>query len=50
MMCINVSPVEQLRSSGFPAYTTSAGWMGYSDETIEQVRHLDVAAVICMCT
>src|SRR4051812_27531616 len=25
---------EELRREGFPAYTTSAGWMGYSDEHI----------------
>src|SRR5437764_4562714 len=23
---------EEMRQSGFPAYTTSAGWLGYSDE------------------
>ena len=27
---------DELLSSGYPAYTTSAGWLGYSDETIRQ--------------
>ncbi|MEJ8568025.1 L-fuconate dehydratase [Elongatibacter sediminis] len=26
--------IEQLRNNGFPGYTTSAGWLGYSDERI----------------
>lgn len=26
--------IEYLRRNGYPAYTTSAGWMGYSDEKI----------------
>ena len=26
-----------LRDSGYPAYTTSAGWFGYSDEEIQQL-------------
>ena len=28
---------SEMRRDGFPAYTTSAGWLGYSDE---QIRHL----------
>ena len=28
---------EEMRARGYPAYTTSAGWLGYSDE---KVRHL----------
>ena len=28
---------EEMRDKGFPAYTTSAGWLGYSDE---KLRHL----------
>jgi L-fuconate dehydratase len=28
---------EQMRREGYPAYTTSAGWLGYSDE---KIRHL----------
>jgi len=27
----------ELHSSGYPAYTTSAGWMGYSDEKIRRL-------------
>jgi L-fuconate dehydratase len=26
--------IEKLKSSGYPAYTTSAGWLGYSDDKI----------------
>ncbi len=26
-----------LRTRGYPAYTTSAGWLGYSDEKVEQL-------------
>ena len=25
-----------MRGSGYPAYTTSAGWLGYSDEKVRQ--------------
>jgi L-fuconate dehydratase len=32
----------EMRERGFPAYTTSTGWLGYSDE---KVRHLCQAAV-----
>jgi L-fuconate dehydratase len=28
------SRLEELLSSGYPAYTTSVGWMGYSDEKV----------------
>jgi L-fuconate dehydratase len=27
--------IEKLKKSGYPAYTTSAGWLGYSDEKIQ---------------
>jgi hypothetical protein len=27
----------QMRTSGYPAYTTSAGWLGYSDEKIRRL-------------
>jgi len=27
----------QIRASGYPAYTTSAGWLGYSDEKIRRL-------------
>ena len=30
----------ELKANGYPAYTTSAGWMGYSDEKIERVCEL----------
>lgn len=30
---------RQLLQSGYPAYTTSAGWIGYSDERIRQACH-----------
>ena len=33
---------QRLRTDGFPAYTTSAGWLGYDDE---KVRRLCVEAV-----
>src|SRR5712692_3068548 len=33
---------EEMHRSGFPAYTTSAGWLGYSDE---KTRHLCREAV-----
>lgn len=26
--------IQQLRDNGFPGYTTSAGWLGYSDEKV----------------
>ncbi len=28
---------QQMQTSGFPAYTTSAGWLGYSDEKIQRL-------------
>lgn len=27
---------QEMRTKGFPAYTTSAGWLGYSDEYVRQ--------------
>ena len=33
-----------LMKSGYPAYTTSAGWIGYSDERIRQACHDAIAA------
>jgi L-fuconate dehydratase len=27
---------QRLRAEGFPAYTTSAGWLGYADETLPE--------------
>tara|TARA_B100000959_G_scaffold286498_1_gene365430 strand:- start:7977 stop:9263 length:1287 start_codon:yes stop_codon:yes gene_type:complete len=29
--------IQQLEESGYPAYTTSAGWLGYSDEKLERL-------------
>ena len=29
--------IEYLRKNGYPAYTTSAGWLGYSDEKIRML-------------
>ena len=34
----------KMRRDGFPAYTTSAGWLGYSDEKITQLAHEALAA------
>jgi L-fuconate dehydratase len=31
---------RELRGSGYPAYTTSAGWIGYDDEKVEQLVRL----------
>ncbi len=30
--------IREMEANGYPAYTTSAGWLGYSDEKIKQVR------------
>lgn len=35
---------EQLRTSGYPAYTTSAGWLGYPDEKIRRLCREAIAA------
>jgi len=32
-----------LRERGYPAYTTSAGWIGYDDEKVERLVHLALA-------
>ncbi len=29
--------VKEMEEHGYPAYTTSAGWLGYSDDLIRQV-------------
>jgi len=29
--------IRQLEQTGYPAYTTSAGWLGYSDENLERL-------------
>jgi L-fuconate dehydratase len=35
--------LEQLESSGYPAYTTSAGWFGFSDEKIRRLCREGIA-------
>jgi L-fuconate dehydratase len=34
----------ELRATGYPAYTTSAGWLGYSDEKLARLARAAVAA------
>jgi L-fuconate dehydratase len=34
---------NELRTRGYPAYTTSAGWIGYDDEKVEQLVRLALA-------
>ena len=34
---------EQLRRKGYPAYTTSPGWLGYSDEKLQRLAREAVA-------
>ena len=36
--------IEALQTSGFPAYTTSAGWLGYSDEKLARLCREALAA------
>ena len=36
--------VEQLLDHGYPAYTTTPGWLGYSDEKMLRLSHEAVAA------
>jgi L-fuconate dehydratase len=31
--------IRRLEAEGYPAYTTSAGWLGYSDEKLERLCH-----------
>jgi len=35
--------IDRLRASGYPAYTTSAGWLGYGDERIRSLCREAVA-------
>jgi L-fuconate dehydratase len=35
--------IAQLKNSGYPAYTTSPGWLGYSDEKLERLCREAVA-------
>lgn len=34
---------QEMRAQGYPAYTTSAGWLGYSDEKLRQLCRNGVA-------
>ncbi len=34
---------REMQENGFPAYTTSAGWLGYSDEKLRRLCREDVA-------
>jgi L-fuconate dehydratase len=34
MICIVEAAIKQ---TGYPAYTTSAGWLGYDDDKIKRV-------------
>lgn len=36
-MCPFISTVAEMEKDGYPVYTTSAGWLGYSDEQIQSV-------------
>lgn len=38
------SRLSQLRQNGYPAYTTSAGWLGYSDDKIRRLCREGVEA------
>lgn len=33
-------PEDQMLKEGYPAYTTSCAWLGYSDEQLKQVSVL----------
>jgi L-fuconate dehydratase len=35
--------IAELKADGYPAYTTSAGWLGYADEKIERLAREAVA-------
>lgn len=35
--------IEQLKSEGYPAYTTSAGWLGYSDDKLRDLCRRGIA-------
>jgi L-fuconate dehydratase len=38
------SRIAELRAAGYPAYTTSSGWLGYSDEKVRRLARAGVAA------
>lgn len=33
---------EQMLTHGYPAYTTSCAWLGYSDQQLKQVCFFDI--------
>ncbi len=35
--------ITTLRAEGYPVYTTSAGWLGYSDEKVQRLCHEAIA-------
>lgn len=35
--------VSEIEDGGYPAYTTSAGWLGYSDAKIEKVSYCEIS-------
>jgi len=37
------SRTEEMLTKGYPAYTTSAGWLGYSDEKVRRLAREAVA-------
>jgi L-fuconate dehydratase len=39
----SASRVEEMRHTGFPAYTTSAGWLGYGDDELRRLCREAVA-------
>jgi L-fuconate dehydratase len=36
--------IADMQAGGYPAYTTSAGWIGYSDDKVRQLCHEAIAA------
>ena len=36
--------IATMQAQGYPAYTTSAGWIGYSDDKVRQLCHEAIAA------
>ena len=39
-----VARIATMQAQGYPAYTTSAGWIGYSDDKVRQLCHEAIAA------
>ncbi len=42
-MATRAAREQDMRRDGFPAYTTSAGWLGYSDDKIRQLARQAIA-------